>query len=382
MRRRRCRPGTPPSTCLRSAPPSFVLLFLGAPRMFRWLAVLAALSACPLLAAKEKAFPSPQESVRRIKVPEGFRVSLVAGEPTLKKPIAATTDERGRLWVVESHSYPHWITDGRPGKDRVLILEDTKGTGRFDKRTVFLDNGTNLSGIALGFGGVWLCATPNLLFIPVRPGEDKPAGPPEVVLDDWDLKAKHNVFNGLTWGPDGYLYGLNGISSNSRVGKPGTPDDRRTPLNCSVWRLHPTRRTFEVVAWGTTNPWGLDFDDAGEAFITNCVIKHLFHVIPGAHYERMFGEDLNPHCYGLIQGCADHLHWAGGKWSDSRGGLGAHGESGGGHAHVGAMIYLGDNWPDRYRSQVLTCNLHGLPVNGDLLERHRSGYVARHGPDY
>src|SRR5207253_1693367 len=189
-----------------------------------------------------------------LKLPDGFRATLFAGEPDVVKPIAMTTDDRGRLWVVESHSYPHWITDGRPGRDRVLIFEDTKGTGRFDKRTVFLDNGTNLSGIALGFGGVWLCATPNLLFIPVRPGEDKPAGPPEVVLDGWDLKAKHNVFNGLTWGPDGYLYGLNGISSNSRVGKPGTPDDRRTPLNCSVWRLHPTRRTFEVVCWGTTNP--------------------------------------------------------------------------------------------------------------------------------
>jgi putative membrane-bound dehydrogenase-like protein len=315
-------------------------------------------------------------------LPDGFRATLVASEPSLIKPIAMALDDRGRLWVVESHSYPNWITDGSAGHDRILIFEDRKGTGRFDACTVFWDRGTNLSGIAVGFGGVWLCSLPNILFIPVHPGEDKPAGPPEVILDGWDLKAKHNVFNSLTWGPDGWLYGCNGILSNSRVGRPGTPDVERVPLNCGVWRYHPTKHTFEVFAWGTTNPWGLDFDDHGEMFITNCVIKHLFHVVPGAHFVRMYGQDLDPHTYGLIDGCADHLHWAGGDWTTSRGGQGAHGEAGGGHAHVGAMVYLGDNWPDAYRGHIFMCNLHGNRVNQDLLERHGSSYVAHHGQDF
>src|SRR5437660_359049 len=86
-------------------------------------------------------------------------------------------------------------------------------------------------------------------------------------LDGWDLKAKHNVFNSLTWGPDGWLYGCNGIMSNSRLGRPGTPDAQRVAINCGVWRYHPTRQLVEAVAWGTTNPWGLDFDDYGELFI-------------------------------------------------------------------------------------------------------------------
>ena len=125
----------------------------------------------------------PDKAVAAMKVPEGFRVRLCASEPQLVKPIAMTVDERGRVWVVESHSYPKWITDGKPGKDRVLVFEDTKGDGLFDACHVFLDNGTNLSGIAVGHGGVWLCGVPNLYFVPVKPGEDKPAGPPVVVLD-------------------------------------------------------------------------------------------------------------------------------------------------------------------------------------------------------
>ena len=130
------------------------------------------------------------------------------------------------------------------------------------------------------------------------------------------------MFNGLKWGPDGWLWGCNGILSISRVGKPGTPETKRVAIDCGVWRYHPTREVFEAVAHGTTNPWGLDFDDLGEAFITNCVIPHLFHVIPGAHFQRMFGEDVVPNRYELMETCADHIHWAGGRWQDSREGKG------------------------------------------------------------
>jgi putative membrane-bound dehydrogenase-like protein len=341
-----------------------------------------------LLFAAADIVPSPDaptpanQAAAKMTLPAGFHATLFAGEPDVVKPIAMTTDDRGRLWVAESHSYPHWITDGKDGKDRILIFEDRKSTGHFESCKVFSDHATNLSGIAVGFGGVWLCSTPNLLFIPLKPNGNEPAGPPVVVLDGWDLKAKHNVFNQLVWGPDGWLYGCNGILSNSRVGKPGTPDAKRVAFNCGVWRYHPVEKRFEVVASGTTNPWGLDFDDRGEAFITNCVIKHLFHVIPGAHYERMYGQDLDADSYGLMESCADHIHWAGGAWTSSRGGVGAHGEAGGGHAHAGAMIYLGDNWPDAYRGHIFMCNLHGNRVNQDILERVGSGYVAHHGKDF
>lgn len=325
----------------------------------------------------------PAEAARRMTLPEGFSASVFAAEPDVVQPIAMTIDPKGRLWVVENTTYPIW-RDGKGGKDRILIFEDSNGDGRFDRRTVFWDQGSNCTGIELGFGGVWVCATPNLLFIPDRDGDDHPDGPPEIALDGWDEKAQHNLFNALKWGPDGWLWGLNGILSNSRVAKPGTPDDLRTPINCGVWRYHPTRKVFEAVAHGTTNPWGLDFDEMGEAFITNCVIAHLFRVIPGSRFERMYGNDLNPFAYQLMTTCADHLHWAGGRWQDSRDGRGEHGRLGGGHAHVGAMIYLGDNWPDRYRGTLFTCNIHGRRVNNDRLERDAATgeIAARHNPDF
>lgn len=345
------------------------------------LSVLIALIGVSLAGAQDAPIP-PAEAPRHMTVPEGFHVSLFAGEPDVAQPIAFAFDDRGRLWVAECYSYPSWQTDGRPGHDRVLIFDDPDAAGHFKTRKVFADNLSNVSGLEIGFGGVWVCSTPNLLFIPMKEGEDKPSGPARVMLDGWSLEAKHNVFNRLAWGPDGWLYGCNGILATSYVGKPGTPTEQRTPINCGVWRYHPTRHVFEVFAWGTTNPWGLDWDDDGQMFITNCVLKHLWHVVQGAHFQRMYGVDLNQNVYGLMESCADHIHWAGGDWTLSRGGQGEHSKAGGGHAHAGCMVYLGDNWPDSYRNAVFMCNIHGSRVNHDTLEHKGSGYVAHHAPDF
>ncbi len=108
---------------------------------------------------------SAHEAMRRIKLPEGFTVSLFAAEPDVVQPIAMTIDHKGRLWVVENYSYPIWL-GGPRGKDRILIFEDADHDGQFDRRTVFYDKGTNFTGIELGFGGVWVCATPELALYP------------------------------------------------------------------------------------------------------------------------------------------------------------------------------------------------------------------------
>jgi putative membrane-bound dehydrogenase-like protein len=356
------------------------------------LLLLAVVPTAPGAAPTTPAAPEPprdgpvptKDAAAKMTVPPGFKVTLFAGEPDIVQPIAFTFDDRGRMWVVECLSYPKWSKDGK-GSDRVVILEDTDGNGTFDKKTVFLDNGVNLSGIELGFGGAWLCSSPNLLFVPILDG-DKP-GKPEVVLDGWNMTdTKHNIFNSLGWGPDGWLYGCNGIQAKAWVGPPGTPKEKRPYMDCGVWRYHPTRKAFEPVAHGTTNPFGLDWDENGEMFVTNCVIDHLFHFVPGGHYQRMYGQDPNPHAYGLMKSCVDYKHWAGGDWTSSRttgtGGKPEHSDAGGGHAHSGCAIYLGDNFPAEYRNTLFTANIHGNRLNNDGLERTPSGMKGVRRKDF
>lgn len=326
----------------------------------------------------------PAEALAKIKAPPGFHVSVFASEPDVQNPIAMTFDERGRLWVAENYTYAEkgvgWEMRLR---DRVVVFEDTKHTGHFDKRTVFWDGAQKLTSVEVGFGGVWLLCAPKLLFIPDRNGDLVPDGPPETVLDGWnDFEVGHNIVNGLKWGPDGWLYGRHGIQANSYVGKPGAPASERTKLSCCIWRYHPTRHVFEVVCQGTTNPWGMDWNDVGQAFFINTVIGHLWHVIPGAHYKRMYGEDFDPHVYELIDQHADHYHWDHSmSWTESRP-KGKSADLGGGHAHAGLMIYQGDNWPEQYRNTLFTINLHGLRLNNDVLERSGSGYVGKHTNDF
>lgn len=356
----------------------------------------------PLLAVAAD-FPEPTDSETRgapmsaaaaaagFQLPPGFKVSVFASEPDLRQPIALAFDTRGRLWVAENFTYAESrVNFAREFNDRVLILEDLNHDGRADRRTVFWDQAKLLTSVLPGRGGVYLMCPPQLLFLPDRDGDDVPDGPPELLLDGFETTTgnRHTFANGLKWGPDGWIWGRVGISSGARIGVPGTPEAERIEMRGGIWRYHPERRVVEAVSHGTTNPWGLDWNELGEPFFINTVIGHLWHAIPGAHFQRMHGDDVNPHSYGLIGQHADHYHFdTGAGWTKSRaaqdGSSFAPGSDalGGGHAHSGLMIYLGANWPESLRGRLFTLNFHGRRVNQERLERRGSGYVGRHEPD-
>src|SRR5262245_53882618 len=132
-------------------------------------------------------FTSPEDALRMMKVPDGFRVELFAHEPQVTQPISLTTDERGRLWIAENNTYSEReVNFSADQRDRIVILEDSDGDGRSDKRTVFWDQAQKLTSVEVGFGGVWALCAPQLLFIPDRDRNDIPDGPPIAVLDGWE----------------------------------------------------------------------------------------------------------------------------------------------------------------------------------------------------
>jgi putative membrane-bound dehydrogenase-like protein len=343
----------------------------------------------PAIYDTEKGAPmSAEEAAATMELPPGFKCLVFAAEPDVRQPIAMAWDAKGRLWVAENYTYAEnpirWDTKLR---DRVIILEDKDGDGKHDGRKVFWEGGSYLTSVETGYGGAWVLHNGTLSFIADKNGDDTPDGEPEVLLDGFNVKTiGHNIVNGLRWGPDGWLYGRHGITDTSAVGAPGTPLEKRVKINCGIWRYHPTRKVFEVVCHGGTNSWGHDWNAEGELFWINTVIGHLWHGIPGAYYRRMFGTHLNPHVYEVIEQTADHFHWDAGAetWSDIRK-LGVTGKTdslGGGHAHVGMLIYQGGLWPEKYHGAVLTCNLHGNRINMDTLQREGCGYVGKHAPDF
>ncbi len=311
----------------------------------------------------EVPFLTPPQAIEKMTFPEGFSVKAFAAEPDVIQPFAFCFDARGRIWVAENLNYQTRRSDTfkQGPKGRIIILEDTDGDGVFNTRKVFKDKIFFPSGLALGFGGVWVGSPPNLLFIPDRDGDDVPDGEPEIVLDGWGRHDRHETLNSFLWGPDGWLYGCHGVFTHSKVGKPGTPAHERTPINAGVWRYHPVKKKFEVFAWGTSNPWGMDFDNHGQMFLTACVIPHLWHIIHGGRYHRQGGRHFNPNVFDDIKTIADHRHKS---------------------AHGGARFYLADAFPEEYRGRLFMCNIHQHAMLTDVLKRRGSGFTGSHGDDF
>ncbi|MES2694885.1 MAG: PVC-type heme-binding CxxCH protein [Verrucomicrobiota bacterium] len=327
-----------------------------------------------------------QKLVAGMKLVNGFQAELLAAEPDLHQPIAMAFDDRGRIWVVEAFSYPNKQPEGK-GKDRILILEDKDGDGTFETKKTFVENLNLVSGLEVGFGGVWVGAAPHLLFIPDKNRDDVPDGTPQILLDGWGYQDTHETLNSFTWGPDGWLYGCQGVFTHSLVGKPGAPDAQRVKIRAGVWRYHPVRHEFELFAHGASNQWGLDFNSVGHLFMTHCRSFHggggTTYVLRNGHYWNQVNNDYAPFVSNRAPDFAPGLKnflLASARYDSGEGGAGKPGTTAvyGGHSHVGTMIYLGDNWPDTYRDHLFTHNLHGHQINHQVNVRTGSAYETFH----
>ena len=327
---------------------------------------------------REAKFLTPDDAVNAMTLIDGYKANVWASEPMMTQPMAFCWDDRGRMWIAENRDYES-RGDGfsNAGDSRILILEDTDRDGVADSRKVFMEGLAFPAAIAVGFDGLYVGAPPNLLFIPDKNKDDvADENDIKVLLTGWGIQDRHETLNSLHWGPDGWLYGLQGFATPSKVHKPEGkgklykhndpfPDDilegEGVDINGGVWRYHPTKDRFEVVAHGFSNPWGIDYDAKGQFIMSACVIPHLWHVVPGGIYHRQGGQHFNPYIYSDIRTITDHTHRS---------------------AHGGARVYLSDAFPESQRGRVFMANIHEHAVLSDVLERKGSGFVGHHGDDF
>ena len=261
----------------------------------------------------------PDDALRAFRTIDGLAIDLVAAEPVIRQPIDLHFDERGRLWVVQYLQYPfpaglevtrydqylrarYSRAPAAPpnhvrGADKITVLEDRDGDGRFETHQDVITGLNITTSVLTGRGGVWVMNPPYLLFYRDATGDGLPDGEPEVRLEGFGLEDTHSVANSLTWGPDGWLYGVHGSTSTGRV--------RGTSfLGQAVWRYHPETDRFELFAQGGGNPWTLSFDSRGRAFSgDNGGNSRGFHWVQGGRYEKNFpkhGPFTRPHSFGFF----------------------------------------------------------------------------------
>ena len=312
---------------------------------------------------------SPEAAQAKFTLPPGFEIRLFASEPEVVNPVAMTWDERGRLWVVELYEYPLGAKPGEKGRDRIKILEDTDGDGRADKVTVFAEGFSLATGILVGHGGVFLGQAPNVLFLqdtnaPLLAGVGafQKANKQTTLLTGFGLEDRHELLNGFTWGPDGQLYMTHGVFTRADVKDARNPTAPSVRMDAAVARYNVQTRKFEVYADGTSNPWGVDFDRAGNAFLSACVIDHMFHMAPGGIYVRQGGQPMFPYAYQLLPSIVDHRH----KMA----------------AYAGIQVYLGDQWPAEHYGTIFCGNLHDNAVHQDTLTPNGSTFKSSFKQDF
>jgi putative membrane-bound dehydrogenase-like protein len=305
---------------------------------------------------------SPAEAVAKMVVPDGFSVEIVAAEPDVVNPVAMFIDEKGRYWITESFEYPR--REPGPGRDRVKVLDDTNGDGKVDKTTIFAEGLNIPSGIAVGYGGVWVANAPDILFLQDTDGDLK-ADKTEVVVTGFGRSDTHELPNSFTWGPDGWLYGLNGVFNDSHVkytesNRNYEADHPGWEFTCALWRIHPVTREFQVFCEGTSNPWGIAVNDEGDFFVSACVIDHLWHLVETGYYIRQGGP--YPAYTWPIESIVQHKHQKA--------------------AYCGITWFDSDAYPEEYRKALYMGNIHGGCINADVLERNGSTYKGSAHPGF
>jgi putative membrane-bound dehydrogenase-like protein len=321
---------------------------------------------------------APEIAPSKMTVADGFAVDLVAAEPHVRQPVCIEFDDRGRLWVVQYLQYPNpaglkrvkvdrysrtvydRVPDPPPrgpkGADRITILEDTDDDGRIDRSKDFV-SGLNLAtGIAFGYGGVFVLNVPYLLFYPDRNHDDVPDGDPEVLLSGFGMEDTSSLANSLTWGPDGWLYGTQGTNITAHI--------RGIDFEQGVWRYHPITHEFELFCEGGGNSWGLDFDETGNLFYsTNYGGYVMVHGMQGAYYTKQFqkhGDLHNRFAFGYFE----HV---------------PHTNFQGGHVTVGGTVYQESLFPARFRGKFIAADLLGHGVNWHTIMRDGSTVRTAHG---
>ncbi len=265
---------------------------------------------------------TPEQQMAAFTVAEGYEMNLFASEVEgVAKPTQFSWDERGRLYVACSPTYPQTVPGVKPS-DFILVLEDTNGDGKADKSTRFAEGLTMVQGVEPGAGGVYVCDFDQIVHLKDTNGDGK-ADEKTVLFSGFGIGDTHQLANSICHGPDGALWFTQGLHAFSRV---ETAHGLARLEKAGVWKLNARTQKMEGYFNGGKaghNCWGVAFDDYNQVFHKSGDRPAGYYSVPGLvaladpdeYHPTGALFDSNPKTNGLdfigtkalpddIQGCA------------------------------------------------------------------------------
>jgi putative membrane-bound dehydrogenase-like protein len=327
---------------------------------------------CALLVASVAAAQPPKPATHQVKLnghtftlPEGFTVELAAPPPLADRPIVASFDDRGRLYVADSSGSNEKPADQlKNPTHRLVRLEDADGDGKFDKSTVFADKMMFPEGILWHRGHVY-CAAPPHIWKLTDTDDDGKADQREIWFDGKTLTGCANDLHGPYLGPDGWIYWCKGAFAKQEYTLPY--GKKFTTRASHVFRARPDGTGIEpVMTGGMDNPVDVAFLPNGERFFTTTFFQH-----PAAGHR----DGLIHAVYGGIYG-KDHdvLYDPDHKWTSPN--LMPVMTHMGPAAPCGLHCYESDAFGKEYTSNLFACQFNLRKVSRHVLKPSGSTYVT------
>jgi putative membrane-bound dehydrogenase-like protein len=306
-----------------------------------------------------------------------LELSLWASEPLFANPTCIDIDHRGRVWVCESVNYRHKLhhrPPNRPEGDRILILEDSKGTGKADKATTFYQAPDFLAPLGIAVAKdpvgpgykVYVCHSPDILLFEDKDGDGKADGPPKKLLTGFNgIDHDHGV-HGILIGPDGKLYfsvgdqGVHNLQSSDGKGRKWTTNH----TDCqggTIWRCDLDGKNLELIAHNFRNNYEPCVDSFGNIFISDNdddgnQQTRICYVMPGGNYGYWPRGPGQTHWHEEQPGVVPKI---------LRTGFGS---------PVGMCVYEGTLLPKKYWGQLLHVDAGPRQVRCYHLKPHGAGY--------
>jgi putative membrane-bound dehydrogenase-like protein len=317
---------------------------------------------------------SPEESMKKLQVAEGFSVDLFASEPHVFDPVALEFDAQGNAYVLEMPDYPYEVEPGK-GHGRIRLLKDTDGDGKIDKSIIFAENITEGTSILFWKGGVLVTAAPHILYLKDTNGDGK-SDTSEILFSGFFQNNSEAQITSLKLGVDNWIYannhGQNGkVSFTQLAGMP--------PLDVkgADFRFRLDRNVFELETG--SGQFGQTIDDWGHRFFTENSIHVQQSIIPWRythrhaylpiskfstsitdHEEHTFQETQPPYWRAersarrnksFKEANLNRIEYAEDRFSGS----------------TGSTIYHGDAMPKEFYGNIFTGDVSGNLVHRDIL---------------